>query len=183
MASRQQDGSVGAVETGGSSIVLTICGARDCRHFRKAVSAAEMLASEFPGQAGQPIILQHDTMADFAAWIADRDAWPEGFAGVVPTNHATSPLILEQDQGKQAPFVYIGSYDAAAERINLLAGGKLIAETGRQDKPALAVACVVLLAHCLLLFFLNPQPVAWRWTVSQTGAAVGAISVQMYSKS
>ena len=65
------------------------------------------------------------------------------------------PLILEQDQGKQAPFVYIGSYEAAAERINLLAGGKLIAETGRQDKPALAVACVVLLAHCLLLFFLN----------------------------
>ena len=183
MASRRQDGPVRAGETGGSSIVLTICGAGDCQYFRKAVSAAERLASQFPGQARRPIILQHDTMANFTAWIADRNAWPEGFAGVVPTDHVTSPLILEQGQGKQAPFVYIGSYNAAAERINYLAGGKLIAETGRQDKPALVAACVVLLAHCLLLFFLNPQPVAWRWTVSQTGAAVGFISAQIYSKS
>ena len=166
-----------------AQVELTICGARDCKYFRKAVSAAERLSTEFPGQAVQPVVLQHETMTDFSAWIASRDAWPEGFSDVVPTNHVTSPLVLEQGQGKEAPLEYIGSYEAAAERINFLAGGKLLAETGRQDKPALVVACVLLLAHCLLLFFLNPQPAAWRWTVSQTGAAVGAISVQIYSKS
>ena len=54
---------------------------------------------------------------------------------------------------------------------------------GRNDRVALAVATAIWIAHILLLFFLNPQPVAWRWTVSQTGAGVGAIAAQLYFKS
>jgi hypothetical protein len=163
--------------------VLTICGAEDCRFFRQAVAAAETLAADFPGQAAAPVIVRHATMAEYGAWLADRAAWPDGFAGVVPTKHVTSPLVLEQRRTAQAPFAYVGGYDAAAQRINVLGGGKLIADMGRNDRVALAVATAIWIAHILLLFFLNPQPVAWRWTVSQTGAGVGAIAAQLYFKS
>lgn len=171
---------------GDSAVVLTICGAEDCSFFRKAVAAAETLAIDFPGQAAPPVIIRHATMADYMAWLGNRAEWPDhGLADVVETSkHATSPLVLEQRfDTKHAQYTYVGGYAATANRINYLAGGKLIADTDRKDFFALVVAIAIWIGHILLLFFLNPQPVAWRWTVSQTGAGIGAIAGQLYFQS
>tara|TARA_B110000208_G_C11527272_1_gene342894 strand:+ start:76 stop:672 length:597 start_codon:yes stop_codon:yes gene_type:complete len=160
--------------------VFIIFGGQNCTIFNRAVVAAETLSKEFLLYES-PIVISKPTTDEYQSWLTDRSNLPVGFKEIFPENHTTSPACFESTAN--GDLVFIGGYSEFAQIINVSAGGKLIAPTDRNDGVAVIITTIIFFTHVLLMVFLNPQPVAWRWTTSQTGAAVLVTVSQMYSKS
>tara|TARA_B100000780_G_scaffold278086_1_gene250485 strand:- start:1827 stop:2390 length:564 start_codon:yes stop_codon:yes gene_type:complete len=156
---------------------LIIFGGQDCRHYTNAIKAATLLAKKYPEDNAPPTCLGQKTMAEYQEYIADRSNLPNGFKDAFPETHLSSPACFVRTSNGEIKF--IGGYDKTALAINLYAGGGLIAPQGRKDKMMTTVATVIFIAHVLLMYFLNPQPVSWRWTVSQTGTFACFSSAQL----
>ena len=152
-----------------------ICGGKDCKFYRDAEIAATKLFQNFPTSSQAPILHHKPTTNEFQQWLKS-DELPTEFKDVIPPTHTTSPACMERKI--DGTLVYLGGYQSIAKAINLAAGGKLIAPTGRNDRIATCISWIVFIVHVLMLFFFNSS-IGWRWTVSQTGAGAMWTTLQL----